>query len=1048
MSLPDNAEELQELFYRAGFNAVDTPYDTSELTRPEFVQQCSIIARNGDFVIIYAEATSNWRQIAADLLKKAREMCLVAMHAGQGRYVFSTLTISNGVSKPMHVVINSQTKRQMVKDFISGMRIPPDIIDIRIPIVVERVFAMFDLYAGAIGEFGENLEVAIRTTRAAIEKSSKNNKAYDTESARFLSMCRKVISDRLEPDDIPEMLLQHILTYRIFELIYDEHDLHSTNAVARSLGGLLKTLDIDAAKMRASYRTIELVADLVTDEIEKQNFLKQIYETFYEKYDPDNADKWGIVYTPSEVVDFMVRSTEYLLSKHFKKCLSDDDVTMLDPATGTGTFVTSILRHLKPSSVETKYRNDIFANEVSILAYYIAALNIENTYHILTGRSCEFENICWMDTLESGTKNFGKLSTYFPGQDNIKRISRQQTSDICVVIGNPPYNAFQDKFNKANPSDKYPDIDKRIEETYVKESSTRNKNQQYDMYKRFLRWSSERIKDNGMVAFVSNNSFLDAKADDGTRKVLYEEFDHIYTVNLKGNTRIPSWREEGGKVFAQRARVGITITFFIKTGENSSNIQYAEVQDYMNREDKLKWLTDNSLSTLQTEPIVPKGKNKWLNQTDSNFDDLIPVISDSDDSIFEEISSGVTTQRDSWAHDFSKKSLKAKIKYFIGFYNKTLDRYNIEKPTDEFLKDWVGKKIKWSDDIFKKLTQGFRPTYENTNIKAALYRPFTVKFQYFDKIVVDRERKFSSIFTKNRSNKMISFSNPSTKIPFQTLAATKIMDKGCIGSTQCIPLYMYRADGKAHSNVTKFGLELFHTHYSDKSITDEDVFYYTYAMFNDPKYQEKYKFDLESEFPRIPLAKNFQTWAQIGKRLYDIHTGFDDIEPYQLKRVEKRTIKNKTRLSLKKPKNETDGSCKIIIDNQTTLEGIPDEAVRYKFSSKCALEWILEFYKETKNTMPKDSCDDERVRNTLSAYRFSDYKERVIDLLQKVTAVSVETMRLRAELKRMQYGSQSKWNLQTRKTIKRKIPGTKKSKKVRPNMPQDTIDGLGQKRLL
>ena len=698
----------------------------------------------------------------------------------------------------------------------------------------------------------------------------------------------------------------------------------------------------------------------------------------------------------------------------------------------------------------TKYKNDIFANEVSILAYYIAALNIENTYRTLTGRTHEFENICWMDTLESGTKNFGKLSTYFPGQDNIKRISRQQTSDICVVIGNPPYNAFQDKFNRANPSDKYPDIDKRIEETYVKESSTRNKNQQYDMYKRFLRWSSERIKDNGMVAFVSNNSFLDAKADDGTRKVLYDEFDHIYTVNLKGNARThgEERRRQKDNVFENKIRVGIAISFFIKTGERKSEIQYAEVDDYLKCGDKLKWLTDNSLSTLQTKQIVPKGKNKWLNQADSNFDDLVPVISDSDDSIFGEISSGTKTHRDAWVYDFDKKSLKTKIKYFNEFYNKTLDRYNAEKPDDASLKDWVGKKIKWSDNLFDKLINGIMPVYKNTNIKTTLYRPFTAKFQYSDKIIIDRRRKFSKIFKNNVPNKMICFSNPSPKVLFQALAAKTIIDTGCIGATQCIPLYMYGGDGKSYSNVTKFGLKLFQTHYNDRSITNEDVFYYTYAMFNDPKYQEKYKFDLESEFPRIPLAKNFQAWTQIGKKLYDIHVGFDDVEPYPLKRIEKNAVKNKTRLSLKKPRNETGDGFKIIIDNQTTLEGIPDEAVQYTFSCKCALEWILEFYRETKNTIPKDSCDDEKVRNTLSTYKFSDYKEHVIDLLQKVTTVSIETMGLRAELKRMRYGSQSKWNLKAYATIKKKIPKTKKSKKTRPNMPQDTIDGLGQKRLL
>ena len=1052
MSLPDNAEELQELFYRAGFDAVDAPYDTSEFTEPESVQQCSIIARNGNFVIIYAEATSNWRQIAVNLLRKAREMCLIAMHAGQGHYVFSTLTIANGASKPVHVVINSQTRQQMVRDFVSGMRIPPDIIDIRIPMIVEKAFAKFDLYANAIDEFAENLEAAIRATRAAIEKSSKNNKAYNTESARFLSMCREVISDRLEPDDIPEMLLQHILTYRIFGLIYGEHDLHNINAVARSLEGLIRTLDINAVEMRARYKTIELVAELITDASEKQNLLKQIYETFYEKYDPENADKWGIVYTPSEIVDFMVRSTEQLLNRHFKSGLSDDGVTILDPATGTGTFVTSILRHLKPSAVEAKYKKDIFANEVSILAYYIAALNIENTYHSLTGKAQEFENICWMDTLDSGVKNYEKMTSYFD-DDNIKRMSRQQKTEIQVVIGNPPYNAVQTSFNNANPADKYPHIDEKIQKDYSGFSNTFTKSKSLDMYKRFLKWSSNRIKGNGMVVFVSNNAFLDAKADDGTRKALYEEFDYIYAVNLKGNTRLSgAWRREGGKVFGQRARVGIVITFFIKTGENQSMIRYAEVKDYMNRESKLKWLKKHTISTLKLKKIVPDGDAFWLNQTNNDFDKLPPVLPKKyQESIFEISTPGVTTAKDEWVYSFDKSKLGKKMKFYVSVYNDMLAKYKTKNINPKELDTWVSKKIKWSDKTIQDLGRERSVTYSNNKITTALYRPFVVKYLYYDKTVIHRTSEFPNIFKNSQKNFLIAFSNPITNHMFSSIGTDIIVEFGMFGGSQTIPIWKYDNSGKKSSNVTQYGLDLFRSHYKNKKINGDDIFYYTYAIFNDPKYEQEYKFNLQRNFPHIPLAKNFERWSDIGRKLFDLHRNFNNSKEYGLKQIDKNVWNDKPRLQLKIERIGKDTNIKIVIDDSATLEGIPEESLEYTIGSKTPIEWILEFYRESKNQISDKSSDDEGARKRFNTYKFSAHKEELITLLNRVTTVCVETVKLKKELGEMEWGRQPKLRpseMEVPRTSKKRTAKTKKLKKARLNMPQDTIDGLGQKRLL
>ena len=632
------------------------------------------------------------------------------------------------------------------------------------------------------------------------------------------------------------------------------------------------------------------------------------------------------------------------------------------------------------------------------------------------------------------------------------------------MLGNPPYNAVQANFHDNNQAEKYQDIDTKIEETYGKDTDVKNQNQKYDMYKRFLRWASDRIKNSGMVVFVSNNSFLNAKSNDGLRRSVFEEFDYIYTVNLKGNARTAGEdrRKQAGNVFRDTIKVGIAVSFFIKTGECQSEIHYAEIDDYLKSEEKLKWLANNSLSTLPLKQIVPNKDAIWLNQTNNDFDELIPVVSDAENSVFGSLVSGSKSHRDEWVYDFDETSLENKIKFFIAFYNNTLERYSKKSVTD--INIWVDKKIKWSRDILKHIKRKNKLTYSKLNVKNTVYRPFVLKSQYFDRIITELPRKFPDVFKNSQENELICFSNPSNNSMFQVLAANKIIDTGCVGSTQCIQLYTYGDNDKHHSNITKFGLELFQKHYKSKKITGEDIFYYTYAIFNDPKYQETYKYDLQRKFPRIPLAKNFHEWVKIGKKLYDLHVGFEDVEPYPLKRIDKKTTRNSTKLNIKKPKKiekeqeDSSESTKIIIDDKTTLEGIPKETLQYKFSSKCALEWILEFYKESKNIVTEKSCNDPKVMKKFNTYKFTDHKEHVIDLLQKVTTVSVETMNLRRELQKMPWGKQPELNLskdsegekkiKNIKTKSKAIKSRKTSKKLKRTAGlQDSLDGAGQKRL-
>ena len=1043
MSLPVNANDMRLLFVNNGYTYADELYDTRNISRNEFIDSCYIIARKENFVIIHVDAKSNWRSIATELITKNNDMCLIVTHVTGNHYVFSTPIYEDGKQKPSHIVINDSTQQNILTKFIIKLRVKQEDTDVKTLLKTKEAFAQFNTYQQAIDEFADNLEEVILDTRDAIETSGKANIEYNKDRQKFLEMCKAVISDQITPEDVTEMLIQHILTFRIFALVYDEHEFHKTNAVARNLNHLVELLGITTDSMNINYTTIELVAESITENRARQELLKKVYEIFYEKYNRDTADTQGIVYTPFEVVDFIIKSTDILLKRYFDSSISEKNVKILDPATGTGTFVSHLLDYIDEESLESKYKSDIFANDISILPYYIAALNIENTYKKRTGKSNEFKNICWMDTLDAGTKDFSKMDAWFGNYDNIKRIAKQRDTLISVIIGNPPYNALQVSFNDDNAAREYSNVDKRIAETYVKNSIVKSKNLQYDMYKRFLRWSTDRIGKSGIVAFISNNSFLEATSDDGFRKVVANEFDHIYVVNLKGNARTSGEerRKQKDNVFYNKVRVGISISFLIKTGKKKPDelgkIHYSEVADYLKIAEKLQWLKDNSLDTLREREIVPDSNHIWLNQTDNDFEELIPIISDDGKSVFKELSMGYMTGRDDWTHDFDKKNLEKKIKYFLESCNTIINDLSegfieIEtkngKTNIQILKTHTKKdysQIKLSRDLLKLLTRIKEQKYSENKIEIALYRPFVQKLLYFGKGVTDWRRKFDQIFKNNEENKLILFSNPDPKRQFRSLASNIITDYHCVGDTQCIPLYI---DDK--SNVTKYGQKLFCSHYKNNKISNEDIFYYVYSILNDPKYEDTYEFDLQRKFPRIPLAKNFDLWKEIGNELFNLHTEFNSQEEYSLKIVTKKSKNNKIKLQLKQ-NDASKNNYKIIIDENTTLEGIPEQAIQYKLGAKCALEWILEFYKESKNKISDKSSNDAKIRERFNTYNFADHKDHVISLLKKVTTVSLKTMELREELEKMEWGLQSDlgFKVENKAEIITEKPKVKKSRK-------------------
>ncbi len=870
-------------------------------------------------------------------------------------------------------------------------------------------------------QFKTDLPSVIGSLREAVEQAESENADYRAAAAEFLELCRQSVGPEVSEADVREMLLQHILTKDIFLRVFAEDQFHGENNIARRLDALERTFFTGDTRrqaidrLRAYYGAIGRAADEIADYSEKQSFLKAIYEDFYKAYNPATADRLGMVYTPNEIVDFMIRGTDDLLRKHFGRSLADENVQILDPATGTGTFITNLIEYLPEDRVEYKYLNELHANEVAILPYYIANLNIEYTYREKTGRYREFPNLVFVDTLDNmdwkgatggAVERQGSFELGAMSFDNWYRMQEQNEKTISVIIGNPPYNAHQQNENDNNKNRAYPEIDRRIRETYIAASSAQ-KPKQNDMYKRFIRWASDRLYDDGIIAFITNRAYLDTRQDDGFRQIAAEEFSDIYILDLGSDVRRnPKISGTTHNVFG--IQTGVAIGFFVrnKARLGKCGIHYTRREDAELATDKLSFLHKAKIDSLEFEEITPDDKGNWLNQSNSGFDKLIPLAdrktkfaknAEDEQAIFRLYSLGVASNRDAWVYDIETHGVSDKIKYFCEIYQKEMRRFESEQPDVNAIGDWVDRSIKWTLFLERHLIRGQQIEFSNENIVAGLYRPFVHKSLYYAPMVIHATYQQPRIFPYQDAgeNKVICFQVPSTRRPFAVMATDKVPDLHIFfDGTQCLPLYRYTEDGERVSNITDWGLKRVNDHYRKEfgrhfeevaggdSISAEDIFAYTYAVLHDPVYRLDYENDLLREFPRLPLYHDFDVWRDMGRELLDLHIGFEDADPYPLERRD--TDKPATKVMLRA--NAADKKRGIIrIDDQTTLSGVPEPAWRYKLGNRSALEWVLDQYKEKK---PRDPT----IRERFNTYRFADHKERVIELLRRVCTVSVKTM--------------------------------------------------------
>ncbi len=858
----------------------------------------------------------------------------------------------------------------------------------------------------AIASFKADLPTILNTLRDLLERQGETNREFQQARDKFWDICKQSINPEVTLLDVREMMIQHILTEDIFINIFNESQFHRENNIARELQNAIATF-FKGSIRRNTLSTIERYYAVITrtaaniyNHQEKQKFLKAVYENFYKAYNPKAADRLGIVYTPNEIVRFTIESVDYLVHQHFGKLLADAGVEIFDPATGTGTFVTELIEYLPKNKLQHKYKNEIHCNEVAILPYYIANLNIEFTYQQKMGEYEEFDNICFVDTLEHTTFEGKQGDLFALTVENTERIKRQNDRTISVIIGNPPYNANQANENDNNKNRKYPAIDKLIKDTYIK-YSTAQKTKLYDMYSRFFRWATDRLNDNGVLAFITNSSFINARTFDGFRKVVADDFSEIYIIDLGGDVR-KNPQLSGTKHNVFGIQTGVAISFMVKrrgSGKIPCKIFYYRRPELETAEDKLKFLSETKFERIGFEHITPDKDNNWLNIGDRDFADLLCLASketklakarSNEKAIFQLFSLGVLTARDEWVYGESVESVEAKISYLINVFNQDVDRYISDRDKNK-TSNVTNQNIKWSRAVINDLIKGKKYKFEKYYITSCLYRPFVKRKLYFHSDLNEMQYQQNQIFGTNFANKSILFTAGS-RLDFAVIASDLLPDYATysLDMVQSLPLYRYDKEGNRIDNITDWGLAQFQTYYNNKNITKKNIFHYTYAVLHNPTYRQKYELNLKREFPRLPFYENFQEWVNWGKKLMELHINYETITPFPLKRIDlplrgEKDNTPKAKLKADKVKG------KIILDDITTLEGIPKIAWEYRLGNRCALEWILDQYKEKK---PKDPT----IAARFNTYRFADYKEKVIDLLQRVCRVSVETMEIIQEM--------------------------------------------------
>ena len=873
-----------------------------------------------------------------------------------------------------------------------------------------------DNWQTAVADFREHVPALASKLKELIEQRYETDTAFKKAFADFYETCRTSINPELSQDAVEEMLTQHILTERIFRTVFDRSDFTRRNIIAREIENVSDVLMRQAMSRDAFFQpldrfyvAIEQAATLCKDFSQKQHFLNTFYEKFFQGFSEDVADTHGIVYTPQPIVDFMVNSVEHILKTEFDRSISDTGVHIIDPFVGTGNFIVRLMQDIRGTALEEKYRHALHCNEVMLLPYYIASLNIEQEFFQRMGTYLPFEGIALADTFELLEQQQGELFT----QENTERVKNQKAADMFVVIGNPPYNMGQINENDNNKNRKYETMDTLLRETYSRDSKATNKNALSDPYVKAILWASKRIGEEGVVAFVTNNGFLDGIAFDGMRKHLAQDFTKIYHIDLKGNARTSGERrrKEGGNVFDDQIRVGVGISLFIKKTNaisESAEIWIYSVDDYLKAKEKQKLLIDFSdYTNVPMKQSTIDAKHTWLTEgLHAEFDTFTPmgtkeakaIKGTASDVIFKTYSRGVVTCRDAWAYNFNRNALIENIQQMMENYNAEVARWAQRTNREAYVDDFVvtdDTKISWSEALKRNLQRGKTAAFSQENVRQSLYRPFTKSNLYFERMLTERVYVFPSIFPTPETeteNLAICVSGIGNKGPFTPLMTNTIPCLGLLGSDQCFPFYTYDEDGtNRQENITDWALTEFRTRYSDDTITKWDIFHYTYALLHHPTYRQKYEKNLKRDLPHIPtplsrgdrgVAENFWGFANTGAELAALHINYESCQKYEgLRYIETDGMRVDWRVEkMRLSKDKT----QLKYNDFLTLDGIPAEAFDYRLGNRSALEWVIDQYRV--KTDKRSGIVNDPNRESEPRY--------IVDLIGQVITLSLKTVEI------------------------------------------------------
>lgn len=871
-----------------------------------------------------------------------------------------------------------------------------------------------------------------------LQESEVAKVAFDT----FLQGLRGNLNESITKDQAIEMLAQHLITRPVFEALFAGYDFAANNPVAQTMESMLAVLDEHAldsenATLEGFYDSVRRRVAGVDNAEGRQKILVELYNNFFAKAFKKTVDKLGIVYTPVEIVDFILRSADDVLRQEFGQSLTDEGVHILDGFTGTGTFIVRLLQLglVEPHDLARKYAEEIHANEILLLAYYIAAINIETTYADLAEEPAPFPGLVLTDTFQSYEDGDRQDLDIFP--ENNERIARQRELPITVIVGNPPYSSGQDSANDDNANESYPSLDDEIRRTYAERSTATLKNKLYDSYIRAIKWATLRIEQGagrGVIAYVTNGGWLDSNVADGMRKTLADEFSAIHIYNLRGNQRTAGEqsRKEGGKVFGGGSRATVAITVLVKDPSKTgpATIRYTDVGDYLSAEQKLaKVVEAGSILGIGAVPITANIQGDWIHQRRDDFTEFLPAS-----DIFTLISHGVNSGRDAWVYQSSRSALESQMRRCIGAFNSEVDGWQASPGADSSeraISNRVGRdprEISWSSNLLRSVPRGLHSDFDSSSCVIGAYRPFFRQHLYFDSLWNSRMGANVELFPGRRPNLVIYSVGMSSAVPFSPFITSEIPNLHLTGAGSGGATYArFRyepaeveegaldfggpdddaeiVDGyRKVDNITDGALSRFQAVYGDETITKDDIFFYIYGLLHSPEYRETYAADLKKMLPRIPFAADFRGFADAGRALSDLHVRYESVEPYPLDGLDAapadgadpyafyavgdKKMKFGRPSAAQRAAGEKADRSVIQYNDRIALSGIPDEAYRYMLGSRSAVEWIFDRYyvkTDKKSGIVNDPNDWSRE---VGDPRY------ILDLLARIVTVSIETMKV------------------------------------------------------